>query len=45
MCIIDHYPLGNRRTKISRGLNTSEKLGRDKKTWDGQKKLGRDADA
>ena len=27
--MIDHYPLGNQRTEISRGLNISDKLGRD----------------
>ena len=26
MYIIDHYPLGNKRTEISGGLNISEKL-------------------
>ena len=26
VCIIDHYPLGNQRTEISRGLNISEIL-------------------
>ena len=29
VCITDHYPLGNQRNEISRGLNISEKLGRD----------------